>query len=145
MALSPCGLKAEDCDDTIETLIAKEAIKQHVSVDLALAVAKIESGLNPMAVGKKGEIGLFQVMPYHYSLVHGKTKDAIKDTIKTRYDALHDIRTNIRIGISLLKKMSIQCADMGPYWVICYNQGLKKRPKHPFEHPYYRKIYNVLH
>lgn len=123
MALFPLGLKAEDCDDEIEVMIAREAIKQGVSVDIAIAVAKVESGLIPTAKGKNGEIGLFQIMPYHSK------------------ENLWNLKTNIRIGIALLKYSQKSCENtMQKAWPVCYNQGSHRRPKHPELHPYYRKV-----
>ena len=46
-----------------EFQIQQEALRQGVPPELALAVARRESGFNQFAVGKKGEIGLFQLMP----------------------------------------------------------------------------------
>ena len=43
--------------------IVVAANKYGVSPDLALAIAKAESGMNPNAVSNKGAIGLFQLMP----------------------------------------------------------------------------------
>lgn len=127
LCLAGQKLSAEDCEDSIEVLIAKEAIRQHVSVDLALAIAKIESNFNPTAVGGKGEIGLFQIMPYNAPKA-----------------ALFNPKVNITIGIGLLKKMSIKCADMGDYWVVCYNNGSNRRPRFPYLHPYWKKLVVAL-
>lgn len=44
-------------------LIAREAARQGVPADLADAVAQIESGYDPSAVGSVGELGLMQVRP----------------------------------------------------------------------------------
>ena len=48
---------------TIEQQISAAAIRAGVDPALALAVARRESSLNPLAIGKSGEIGLFQLMP----------------------------------------------------------------------------------
>lgn len=109
-------------------MISKEALKQGVSVDLAIAIAKVESNLITTAVGKYGEIGLFQVMPYHYSQGHSKK----------------DVRYNIQLGVGILKAYSVKCADMGNYWPICFNQGPSRRPQHPMSHPYYKKLVAVM-
>lgn len=130
MVLYAHGVKADDCDDTIEIMIAREAIIQGVSVDLALAVAEVESGFIPTAVGKKGEIGLFQIMPYHASHANGKS--------------LHDIKSNIKVGVWLLKVSLDKCADMGKYAVICYNNGVNRRPKYPYLNNYYLKIAKAM-
>lgn len=131
MVLFPVGLKADDCEcvceSDIEVVIAKEAIRQHFSVDLAIAVAKTESNLNPYARGKNGEIGLFQVLPRNAPRV-----------------ALFDPKSNARVAVAILKDYQRQCRDMGRYFVICYNQGAKKRPKYPKLHPYYKKVQSFL-
>ena len=46
-----------------ELQIQQEALRQGVPPELALAVARRESGLNPYAVGAAGEVGLYQLMP----------------------------------------------------------------------------------
>ncbi len=43
--------------------IQQEALRQGVPPELALAVVQRESNFNQLAVGKDGEIGLFQIMP----------------------------------------------------------------------------------
>jgi soluble lytic murein transglycosylase-like protein len=126
-ALSPVGAKANECDDDVEVLIAKEAIHQGVSVDLALAVARVESGMKHQVRGKRGEIGLFQIMPYH-------AKEA----------ELLSIKGNIKIGVGLLKIALQKCNDMGEMEVICYNNGVNRRPKYPHLHPYYRKVMEAM-
>ena len=107
---------------TIEDMIRIEALKQGVDPKLAIAVAKVESNLNPKALGKKGEVGLFQLMPYH-----GRN--------------LWNVKSNIRIGVRFLKRMETTCSVQdGITWVICYNQGTHRRPKHPQLHPYYKRV-----
>lgn len=117
--LFPTGLKANE----IHHIIAQEAIRQDFPINLALAIAKTESSLNPHAVGSKGEKGLFQIM--HYNAPNAN---------------LFDPKENTRIAIQLLKKYQYLCRDMGPYWVICNNQGPYKRPLYPSKHPYFLKI-----
>ncbi len=107
--------------------MAREAIRQHYSVDLALAVARVESGMKQSARGARGEIGVFQIMPYHANGLD-----------------LRDTRNNIRRGIELLKKAQVQCSDMGKYYVICYNQGAKRRPRLPYLHPYYQLVTKAM-
>jgi soluble lytic murein transglycosylase-like protein len=49
---------------TVEQMIRDEALRQGVPPDLAVAVARRESGLNPnVRDGAFGEVGLFQVKP----------------------------------------------------------------------------------
>lgn len=107
----------------IETLVIAEAVKQGLDPQLALAIAKTESSLNPNAIGSKGEIGVFQIMPFNAPHI-----------------ALFDPKENIRVGILLLRRNKIQCADMGQYWVVCFNNGVNRRPKYPYLHPYYKRV-----
>jgi len=107
--------------------IRAEALRQGVDPKIALSVAKVESGLNPTAIGRKGEIGLYQIMPFNGA----KYAPNI---------SVFDIKTNIRIGIYLISRAKYQCSDMGQYYIICYNQGPHRRPKYPHLHPYYKRI-----
>lgn len=109
--------------EAILSLIISTSLIEGVDPRVAVAVATVESSLIPTAVGKHGEIGLFQIMPYHGAV-----------------ERLHDTETNILLGIGLLKNALTKCADMGKYAVICYNQGSRRRPKHPEKHPYYLKV-----
>lgn len=129
MVLLSVGAKAEceDDSDDVEVAIAREAIKQHYSVDIALAVARVESGMKQSARGSKGEIGVFQIMRHN---ANGGN--------------LSDRRYNIRRGIELLRQSESQCADMGKYYVICYNQGSRRRPNHPHLHPYYLHVTQAM-
>jgi len=50
-----------------------EASKVHgVSVPLLKAMMKVESDFNPMAVSRKGAVGLMQIMPQNYELLQIK-------------------------------------------------------------------------
>jgi soluble lytic murein transglycosylase-like protein len=54
---------AAEAKKTYQALIRKEAEKNGLPPDIADAVAEIESGYDPAAVGAVGEIGLMQVRP----------------------------------------------------------------------------------
>lgn len=123
MVLWTSGARANE----IEYIIAQEARAQGFPVQTAIAVARVESALNPKAVGPKGEVGLFQLMKYNAPRV-----------------AMYSPRENAKAGILLLKKYKLECADMGQYWIICYNQGPNRRPKHPQLHPYYKKVQGAM-
>lgn len=117
------------CDENITTLITKEAQRQNFDADVALSIAIIESQLNPNAIGPKKEVGLFQILP-RYSPVPVKS--------------LMNPKINARIGIMKL----IDARDHCPVheeltYVICFNQGNSKRPKHPKLHPYYKRFIAV--
>lgn len=93
-----------------------------------LAVAKIESGLNPNAIGAQHEVGLFQVKP-QYSLY---SKAELLDPV-----------CNIREGIRLLKLAKENCPHKnGNEFLICYNYGINnaRKVKHPELWPYVKKV-----
>lgn len=111
----------------IKNLIMLEAITQGVPVDLAISVATVESSLNPNAVGSKGELGLFQLLPSHIrSGSHASTRELIKE------------------GIKEIKYWQTHCPTKENYtYVICYNGGFR-HPKYPYFHPYYTKVMQAM-
>lgn len=103
-------------------LIRKEAVRQRVEPEVAIAVAKVESNLNPKAVGSKGEIGLFQLRPEFHR------------------GNLLDPKTNIKLGVAHLAYWKRKCPVQDKLaWFTCFNQGSRK-PKYPTILPYYRKV-----
>lgn len=101
--------------------------------NVAVAVATVESRLNPMAVGTKGEIGLFQVMP---QFVKGFNKSQ-----------LFDVRTNIIVGITKLKEEQLKCRHKENIdYLVCYNYGRTNasKVKHPAVFPYVIKVQKEL-
>lgn len=111
---------------TIEEMIRVEAVKQGIDPDIAVAVAKVESNLNPKALGSFGEIGLFQIMPYY---AKGRN--------------LWSLKTNIQVGIHILKACTKNTPST-PYAIVCYNQGLHRHPRYPELHPYYKRVVAAL-
>lgn len=108
----------------VRSQIIAEATRQGLEPEIALAVATVESGLNPKAVGRAGEVGLFQLHPRYFR--HVSTKQ------------------NIRIGIKQLIYWREHCPTReGLEWVNCYNQGAR-HPKYPKLFPYYRKVVAVM-
>lgn len=92
---------------------------------LVAAVIKVESKFDPMAVGSSGEIGLMQLHKRYFA------------------DATFDVRQNISLGVRHLAWSRTHCAHKeNNTWVICYNQGVNKAPKHPYKHDYYKKVMN---
>lgn len=105
------------------TTIIQEATRQGIDPKLALAVAKVESNLNPEARGAIGEIGLFQIHP------------------KYAIPAVYHPEGNIRYGIQQLVYWQKNCPVKE--FVICYNQGFRK-PKYPQLHPYFKKVMSAM-
>jgi soluble lytic murein transglycosylase-like protein len=109
---------------SIENQIASEARKQGLDPRIAIAVATVESSLNPKAVGPKGELGLFQLHPKFFKSV--------------------GTQENIRLGIKHLLYWKNNCpASAGYEFVNCYNQG-KRSPRYPKLFPYYKKVSAAL-
>src|SRR5262245_37441627 len=65
--------------------ITAKALQWGVPVDIALAVARAESGGNPAAVSSRGAIGLFQLMP-----------DTAADLGVDPYDPIQNIDGGVR-------------------------------------------------
>lgn len=112
--------------DMVE-MIEAEAIRQHFNPSIAVAVATVESNLDQNAVGSKGEIGVFQILPRTYPGAN-----------------LFDLKTNIRLGIEHLKYWKRVCPTVeGISFVNCYNSGFR-HPRYPFLRPYVRKVAAVI-
>lgn len=96
--------------------IAQKAKAMGIDPRLAVALAFRESGLNPKAVGKDGEVGLMQVLP-STSKGMGFTPKELADTGK-----------NIEIGLTYLKQ-NLDKFNGDPVLAAAgYNAG----PNHPY-------------
>lgn len=105
----------------IQNQIVTESNRQGLQPEIALAVAKVESGFNPKAVGKHGEIGLFQLHPKYVNAIFNR-------------------KENIRKGVQQLLYWKQHCpVQKGYAWVSCYNQGFRN-PRFPELLPYMKKI-----
>lgn len=121
LVLHSLAAKADTCDE-IECIIAQEARSQGVSVSLAIAVGKVESGLNMSARGPFGEVGIFQIRPEYTNA------------------NIYDLRGNIKEGIRQLAYWKQHCPVKDTVgWVNCYNAGYRN-PKYPLLRPYVKKV-----
>jgi soluble lytic murein transglycosylase-like protein len=94
-----------------------------VDADLILSVIEVESGFNPRAVGKSGEVGLMQLHPKFFP------------------DASFAIERNVLEGVAYLAIVREECpVRQGLKWVVCYNQGTRKAIKDANASRYYQKI-----
>lgn len=117
--------------DEIKHIIRIEAEKQGLDPNVALAIATIESNLNPHAIGPKGEIGLFQI--YRPNTSRPRVSQKTRGTGET-------VQRNIRAGIRELNYWKTYCpVRAGFEWITCYNQGFR-RPRFPTRLPYYRRF-----
>jgi soluble lytic murein transglycosylase-like protein len=102
-----------------------------VAPNLALAVAKTESGLDPQKIGEAGEVGVFQLMRSSFPKVKN----------------LDNVEVNIREGIKYLAWNKKYCKHQrNDSWVICYNFGIEnaKKVKYPEKFPYYLRVKQVM-
>lgn len=115
-------------NDRIKSLIAAESVRQGIDPRIPLAIAKVESNYNPLAVGPVGELGVFQIRP----------------RVEADFTRLLDPKYNIREGIRQLKWWAANCPipDKSLFF-ICFNNGFRK-PKYPTLLPYYRRVAAVL-
>ena len=121
---------------SIAALITFYAKILNFDPSIALAVAKVESSLNPAAVGGQGEIGLFQLKP---QFVLGVSK---RDLFNPHANAI--------AGIQRLKEEKEKCSHKAKLnYLVCYNYGRTnaKKVKSPETFPYVIKVtreYNKL-
>lgn len=121
---------AESKKEIVET-IRGEAMEIGIDADFAVAVATVESSLNPKAVGDLGEIGLFQLRPEYHDVRKGQT------------------RHNIRVALNYLKDIKAKWEPkVGRAWFVMYNCGPEKPPKlfreRPTETKYFKKVMREL-
>ncbi|WP_271200684.1 lytic transglycosylase domain-containing protein [Methylopila turkensis] len=86
------GDEAKGDEATIRGLIRVAAAENGVPAEIAEAVAEVESGFNPRAVGGVGEIGLMQVLPSTARMLG----------FRAPLDELFDPATNVRYGVRYL-------------------------------------------
>lgn len=107
-ALVMAGVIVAEAKQDLQTIIKEEAVKNGLDNGTVLAIARVESGLNPKAIGAAKEVGLFQLRPEFFGR-----------------HASHDPRTNARAAAAYLAwlRQRPACAAYGRYWYVCYNRG----------------------
>lgn len=103
-----------DNEEAIKALVAAEARRQGVPVDLALAVANQESRFNPKAKSPVGAYGVMQLMPA-----------AAEEMGVNRYD----VADNIKGGVGYLAKQLKNTNGDIPAALANYNFGPGAAPK----------------
>lgn len=115
-------------NELIISLIISLAPQYDISPETAVAVAKVESKLNPNAIGLLKEVGLFQVRP-EYS--------------KYTSEQLKDPKTNIKEGLRILAEAKKRCKHQeSKKYIICFNRGITggSKVKDPANDKYYIKV-----
>ena len=117
----------EEIVKTIET----EAVEAGIDPDFAVALATVESSLNPNAIGALGEVGLFQLRPEFHTVKRGMVKE------------------NVKVALGYLKSIRSQWEPkVGGAWFVMFNCGPNNPPRAFRETPkstrYYRKVMREL-
>lgn len=110
----------------IERVIVQSAKAHGINPHLALAIAEVESQMNPNAVGSVGEIGLFQLRPEYHRVVRG------------------NISLNVNTAMKYLARLKRECSHYGDAFFVCYNYGPSRPLRHPKLFPYYKKVQLIL-
>ena len=94
-----------------------QAVSPPIDPFLVVAVAFKESSFRAKVKGKRGEVGLMQILP----------QGALTRTItrhRKREKTLMEVRSNIRIGIGHLSYWQERCGeDRMDVWLSAYNSG----------------------
>jgi hypothetical protein len=96
----------------IQKFLVDEANRQSIDPALALAIAKVESDFNPRALSHAGAKGIMQIMPATAEGVFGISSDQ-----------LFDAKTNIKLGISFIKKLLARYDQRTDIALSHYNGG----------------------
>ena len=107
----------------IKNKIVKAAIAHNVDPATALAIAQVESSFNPKAVGKIGEVGLFQFRPDMFDVHQSRT-----------------LEKQIKMAMIHFADLKKRCGK--EVWVVCHNRGVvgTKRLTNPKLTDYYKKV-----
>ncbi len=106
-------------EPSVREIIIKAAQYHKIPESLALGVAEVESKFNCHAVGKAGEIGLFQLKPTTaFYLGYAGSTEGLKDCI-----------TNSYFGVMHLRRAYERCGKDIACTISLHNRGLKAKPK----------------
>jgi soluble lytic murein transglycosylase-like protein len=100
-----------------------------IDPEVALNVARIESNLNPNAIGVTNDIGLFQLRPQSFPQYTKKQ--------------LLNPELNVKLGIQYIAYVKKHCKHKEKYdYLACYNAGIKKASsfKYPRLFPYVKRF-----
>ncbi|MGI9365252.1 MAG: lytic transglycosylase domain-containing protein [Rhizobiaceae bacterium] len=126
--------KLADSRKVYGPLIAKHAKQHGVPVKLAMAVVQVESNYRPEAVGKRGEIGLMQLLPQtaRYIGYDGKMKQ------------LHHPDTNIRYGMKYLGKAYKLGGGTTCGTILKYNAGHGAKRMNKVSRHYCARVQQIM-
>lgn len=114
---------AEPPAESVERMVVEEALHAGLSPELALAVAKVESGFKAAAVSSVGARGVMQIMPA-----------TARGEFGVGSDLLENPRINARLGVYYLKSL-VDYYGSEEFALSHYNGGTRVGPP-----PYSRVI-----
>lgn len=109
------------------TVIVEEsqAIQPVIDPYLVVAIAFKESSFRAKIRGKRGEVGLMQILPQG-----ALTRTIVKGKLRQKTQ-LMEVRSNVRVGIGHLNYWRNKCGDDDmSVWLSAYNSGRCKRTKY---------------
>ena len=113
---TPLPLPLNKSEHSFYPIILQAASKYKVDPALVKAIIKAESGYNPMAVSRKGAMGLMQLMP-------GTAKDlGVEDSFNPE--------SNINAGVKYFKQLLTQFNGNVEFALAAYNAGSRRVRQH---------------
>lgn len=112
LSATTCAVVASEAQ-TVKEIINKEADRYELDRGLLLAIATVESNLNPRAKGASDDVGLFQLRQRYFGS-----------------NASTCAKTNARTAAAYLAWLRERpaCKQYGRYWYVCFNRGLNRKP-----------------
>ena len=104
--------------DSLATLIVTESKRARIDPLFVAAVIQAESSFRPAAVSYRGAKGLMQLMPATGRHLSKQLNVYLKDAT-----ALHDPKTNIKLGIAYLKELNRRFKGDKEHALVAYNWG----------------------
>jgi len=100
-----------------------------IDTTMSFQIARLESNMNPLAISKTNDGGLFQLNQKVYRF-HNP-------------DWRFKIDINTALAMNTLSKLKTKCSHkIKNGYVLCYNLGISgaKKIKNPITHTYYKKL-----
>ena len=122
--------------------VAAEARRAGYSPEFVLAVIRVESGGDPLAVSSKGALGLMQLLP--------TTGRAVAAELELRWDGpqtLFDPVANVRLGVAYLERLRARYGNLS-IALTAYNWGPTRvsdmlRRSQPIPVAYSRRVFQA--
>jgi soluble lytic murein transglycosylase-like protein len=111
LVIALCGEPSAQLAEQISPTIAWESARTGIDARVAVAVMRSESGCRPGALGRRGEVGLFQVKP-------GATVARFCKDLRRR---LWDPLANVECGMRVLAAYRRRCGGGPRRWLSLYS------------------------